>query len=359
MITLSAYIDVTLGKAGTITNATTTIGGNNVSENITGVVGDKVYGNNIFLLDVSHLDNGGTFSAERENYYIGSELADENGKFNNPYQITLNGSKIKNFTLVFDTYNNQHPTTIIVDDNAYESDDNIFTISVESADSHVIVIDNWNTPNYPLRIQGIYLELGIEVNKQNLQSLSRFSTDRSDYKYPIWGIISNTCEIEFKDLNGEILDYIEQDLLVQGLACKVYLNDTLSGSKQQIGEYYADQWNYDDDNRVVRVSLKDDLEEWQNINVEGFSYDPRDLTHRNLEWFYNYLHEKTPAKYNMKAFADLDESTKDILSNTWVSYPLLEAGSLWRQWDKLCQVAQAHIKKEDDGSTSFTYNGGN
>lgn len=359
MITLSAYIDVTLGKAGTITNATTTIGGNNVSENITGLVGEKVYGNNIFLLDVSHLDNGSTFSSETENYYIGSELSNESGLFANPYQITLYGSKIKTFTLVFDTYNNQHPTAITVDNKEYENDDNIFTVSVESADTHTIVIDNWNTPNCPLRIQGIYLELGIEVNKQNIESLSRNSTDRSDYKFPIWGIISNTCEIEFKDLNGEILDYIEQDLLVQGLSCQVYINDTLRGVSRQIGEYYADQWNYDNDNRIVKVSLKDDLEEWQNINVEGISYDPRDLTHRNLEWFYGELYKKTPQKYKMKQFNELDDKTKNILSNTWVAYPLLEAGSLWRQWNKLCQVAQAHIQKEDDGTTSFKYNGGN
>lgn len=359
MITLSAYIDVTLGEAGVITNATSIISGNNVSENITNLVDDKVYGNNIFLLDISPLDNGATFSSDTEKYYIGSEQANEQGIFENPYKIKLYGSKIKNFTIVFDTYNNQHPNSITVDDKEYEDDDNIFTVSVESADTHTIVIDNWNTPNYPLRIQGIYLELGIEVNKQNIESLSLNSTDRSDYKFPIFGIISNTCEIEFKDLNGEILDYIEQDLLVQGLSCQVYINDTLSGISRQIGEYYADQWNYDNDNRIVKVSLKDDLEEWQNINVEEISYDPRDLTHRNLEWFYGELYKKTPSKYKMKQFSELDDKTKDILSNTWVVYPLLEAGTLWRQWDKLCQVAQAHIKKEDDGTTSFTYNGGN
>lgn len=359
MITLSAYIDITLGKAGTITNATTTIGGNNISNDITGVVGEKVYGNNIFLLEVSPLDNGGTLSSKQENYYIGGELAGENSKFANPYQITLNGSKIKNFTLVFDTYNNQHPTSINVDGVEYENDDNIFTVSVESADVHTIAIDNWNMPNYPLRIQGIYLELGIEVDKQNIERLSRSSTDRSDYKFPIWGIISNTCEIEFKDLNGEILDYIEQDLLVQGLSCKVFINDTLSGISQQIGEYYADQWNYDNDNRIVNVSLKDDLEEWQNINVEEVSYDPRDTTQQNLQFFYEYLYEKTPDKYSMLSFGELDGVTQDILINTIIRYPLLNSGSLWQQWTKICQVAQAHIFKNNEGKTVFVYNGGN
>ena len=359
MITLSAYIDVTLGKAGTIDNATSTISGNNVSEDIDNIVGDKVYGNNIFLLEVSPLDNGATMSGKTENYYIGTEVADAEGIFATPYTIKLKGKSIKTFTLVFDTYNNQHPNSIIVNGKEYEDDDNIFTISVESDDEHTIEINNWNTPNYPLRMYGIYLELGIEVNVQNMISLSRNSTDRSDYRLPNWGIISNTCDIEFKDLNGEILDYIEQDLLVQGLTCHVYINNTLTKQSQQIGVYNSESWNYDSDNRIVNVNLKDDLEEWQNINVEEISYDPRDTTQKNLQFFYEYLYKKTPDKYSMLSFGELDGATQNILTSTIIRYPLLNSGSLWQQWTKICQVAQAHIFKNNEGKTVFVYNGGN
>lgn len=359
MITLSAYIDVTLGKAGAIDNVTSTISKNNVSKDIDEIVGDKVYGNNIFLLEVSPLDNGATMSGETENYYMGTEAADEEGIFATPYTITLKGKSIKTFTLVFDTYNNQHPNSIIVNGKEYEDDDNIFTISVESDDEHTIEIKNWNTPNYPLRMYGIYLELGIEVNVQNMISLSRNSTDRSDYRLPNWGIISNTCDIEFKDLNGEILDYIEQDLLVQGLTCNVYINNTLTKQSQKIGVYNSESWNYDSDNRIVSVNLKDDLEEWQNINVEGISYDPREQTAYPLALFYDYLYNLTPIKYNMLDLWNLDKATQDILTSTIIRYPLLNSGSLWQQWTKICQVAQAHIFKNNEGKTVFVYNGGN
>ena len=355
MITLSAYVDVTLGKAGTITSATSTITGNNVSTNITNVVGDKVYGNNIFLLDVSPLDNGGTYSANEEGYYIGSELADENGEFANPYQITLNGSKIKTFTLVFDTYNNQHPTTITVDGKEYEDDDNVFTVSVDSADTHTIVISNWNTPNNPLRIYGIYLELGIEVNKQNMDSLSLNLTDRSDYKYPQWGIISNTCDIEFKDLNGEILDYIEQDLLVQGLSFKVYINNTLTGITQQIGEYYADQWDYDNDNRVVKVSLKDDLEEWQDLSISPLEYFPNFSKEKSLKEIYEYLYTQTPEKYKMLSFDSLSAILKSRLRSTYIVYPKIDGTSLWAAWNMFCEIARTHIYKDFNGNTICAY----
>lgn len=359
MVTLTAEINVTMGKAGTIDAADMSDVGNNISSDVSDIVGETIYGNDIFILGSSLLDNGGTLSATQEDYYCGSTLSNKNGIFETPYTLTLSGKGIKNFTLVFDTYNNEHPNSIKVDEIIYEDDDNIFTVAVESKDTHTIVIDNWNKPNRGLRLQGIACEVCIKVGRNNLTSLSLNTTDRDDNRLPTFGIISNTCEIEFNDLNGEILDYIEQDLLVQGLECKVYLNDTLKGIKEQLGVYYADSWNYDNDNRSVSVSLKDDLEEWQNINVEALSYDYRKPQAQNLAYFYNWLKNKTPSKYNMAGYDELDSTTKNILSNTYIAYPFLESDTLWGQWDKLCQAAQAHIKKEADGTTSFVYNGGN
>ena len=118
-------------------------------------------------------------------------------------------------------------------------------------------------------------------------------------------------------------------------------------------------WEYDNNNRKVSVSLKDDLEEWQDINIEGFSYDAKNRPQYTLEWFYNYLYRETPAKYKMLAFEELDDTTQNILSNCTIRYPMLKSGSLWQQWTKMCQVAQAHIYKLDNGRTTFVYRGGN
>lgn len=200
----------------------------------------------------------------------------------------------------------------------------------------------------------------IEIDRKNILNISRSIFDRSDLKFPSFGIISNTGSVEFNDIDGSILDFAEEGMLTNGADVKLYLKNTLAqGASIEIGCFKTDNWEYDNDNKIVSVSIKDDLEEWQNINVEGISYDPRDLTHRNLQWFYEWLYKKTPSKYRMKSFSGLDTETKNVLSNTWVVYPLLKTDTLWRQWDKLCQVAQAHIKKEDDGTTSFKYNGGN
>ena len=61
-----------------------------------------------------------------------------------------------------------------------------------------------------------------------------------------------------------------------GLKCEIKLKNTLvDGATETIGLFETDQWNYENDSKSVSVSLKDDLEEWQDINVGEISYDPR------------------------------------------------------------------------------------
>lgn len=259
----------------------------------------------------------------------------------------------------------------------YKDDDAIFTIANLNKNKDIIIeISTWNSPLYPLVITGIYAEVSIEIDRRNLISISRSIFDRSDLKLPSWGIISNTGNIEFNDTDGEIRDYAEQLLLESGLKCEIKLNNTLvDGASQTIGVFETDEWDYDNDNRVVSVSLKDDLEEWQDINVSEISYDPRKPENKPFNWLYEHLWKLTSNRssyvndkgetiigtgnYNMLSIVELDEATQAVLNNTYIQYPLLESGSLWQQWTKLCQACQLHIYKNSDGVVVCRYNGGN
>lgn len=205
-----------------------------------------------------------------------------------------------------------------------------------------------------------YLELYVDINSQNLISISRSIFDRSDLKLPSYGIISNVGEIEFNDIDGKILEYANNLMLQKGLRCEIYLTNTLvEGATELIGVFETDQWEYDSDNRLVRVTIKDDLEEWQDIYVEGISYDPRSTEVKDFKWLYVHLWQITRQNYNMLAIAELSEETQSVLKNTYIQYPLLESGSLWEQWTKLCQVCQLHIYKNNNGRVVCRYNGGN
>lgn len=243
----------------------------------------------------------------------------------------------------------------------YIDDDAIFTLQGdENANKVELIISDWNKPLYPLIITGIYIESSIEIDRKNLISISRSIFDRSDLKLPSFGIISNTGNVEFNDLDGEIRDYAEQLLLQSGLDCEIRLNNTLvDGASELVAKMETDQWDYDNDNRVVSVSIKDDLEEWQDINVPEIPYDPRKVESKPFSWLYEHLWGITNENYPMQKLVDLDDRTYNVLTTTYIQYPLLESGNLWQQWTKLCQACQLHIYKNSDGIVVCRYNGGN
>ena len=209
-----------------------------------------------------------------------------------------------------------------------------------------------------------------EFDRHNLLSIERSIFDRSDLKLPSWGIISNVGELEFNDINSRFLGYANAGFLVEGMKCELFLNNTLvNGANEKIGTFYTDNWEYDNDNQVVSVSLKDDLEEWQEINVEEIIYNPSKPEHKNFAYFYEklwlltsnrtYNGVKGNGNYNMLAMGELDGYTQEVLYQTYLKYPLLKYASLWSQWIKICQVCQLHIYKDNNGVVVCRYNGGN
>ena len=372
MIKLTARIQLfgdgtnNLSYVSVITNAK-----NNISSDISSVMNTRVRKGNAFILGSSKLDSSSTFSSG-VNYYIGKFLSsnEEPYIFTSPHTLRFR-PPYDNLTIVFDDVGGgfcpkittNPPSTIL-------TDDAIVTLNgLKTTQEYSIYIDYWNKPNAPLIIRGIYTDLSIELDYNNLISMSGSIFDRSDIKLPSFGIISNSGNIEFNDIDGEISDYAEEGWLNKGLETKIQLVNTLKKDsngkfvKNDVGTFYTATWNYDADNRTVSVSIKDDLEEWQDITVEGFSYDPRDsskvLPNRTMLELYGWLHKKTPSKYKMQSIAELDQVTRDKLAKTYIEYPFLETANLWKQWSKFCEANQTHIFKNFDGITVCRYIGGN
>lgn len=367
MITLTAKINLLSGDISASAIKQTNLSGNNISCDLGGVVGVKRDGSNPFIFGVSKFGDGSVFSGAVD-YFISNQLSDENGNFYPVPFITFNPLGVKSLSFDFDKINRRHPNSIeLLGGNATiveKDDDPLFTITnIDPTTEYTVQFPNWNTPNAPLVITGIYTRIELNIDRRNMISIECNTADRADFKLPSFGIISNTARIEFIDSDGQIADYADKLLLVEGLPCEITLENTLvDGAVETLGKYETAEWQYDNDSRTVSVSLKDDLEEWQEINVEGINYDPRKPQAQPLSWFYQYLWERTDKRikgnYTMLSLDELDQDTRTLLNSVYVPYPLLESGTLWQQWDKLCVVAQAHIYSKN-GTVIFKYNGGN
>lgn len=365
MITLTAKINLLSGDEDNLSVSSVNLSKNNVSSLLGDIIGVKRQVNTPFIFGFNKFgDNSVVLS--KVNYFIGGNLSNANGEFETPYTFTISGNAISSLTFAFDTSNNRHPNTIEIDGVTYYDDDATFTVKLNEANSHTIKIDNWNTPNAPFVVSGIYININIDINYRSLISLNRNITYRADDKLPSYGIISNTGRLEFNDLNGEIKDYAEQLFLTSDLRVVINLNNTLTNAYEKVGVFSTKEWDYDNINRIVSVTLKDDLEEWQDIQVQGFNYDPREpfkiIADGKISNIYKWLQGqdekgkyRTPQKYEMLSFEELDQKTKDILENTIIQYPLLESGTLWEQWQKVCEVCGLYIYKNNEGKTICTY----
>ena len=356
MITLTAKISPKSTNSSQISNLSASGSKNNVSAEIGDVLGKKTTQDNPFIIGASSLGDGATFLGKSRSYI----------SFASNIIITIKGNVSNGLVIVFDTLNNRHPKNIYINSKTYLVDSAVFKVEGLPQTTNYIRIPNWNTPNYPKVISGIYLpQEDIYINLSNIISLNGNINYRSDNKLPSYGILSNSGKLEANDNDNSVLELAEKQELTSDMDIVVELNNTLAKISVDVGHFKTKEWEYDNDNRSFSVSLKDDLVEWQDIQVKGINFDPRNpyavLPNGTMADLYKWLHstERTPQKYEMLSFEELDAKTQEILNSTSTKYPLLEDGTLWEQWTKLCEVCGLYIYKNNNGKTvcSYVYGG--
>lgn len=332
----------------------------NISSRFENLVGTVKKTKKPFLLGHSKLGDGSTFQSKLD-YFVGSISADSNGEFASPqtFYITTNYD-LSSLTVSFDNANGGHPVHVVFDNVSHYVNSTEYTFgNLPSLGQHTMQILDWNKPNGQVVISGFYTNITVEINRRNLLSMNIDLPSKSDNSMPSFGIISSEGSVSFNDIDGKVENYAEQGLLVGGLSFEARINNTLkNGATQTVGVFQTSEWNYDAFKRSVSVTLTDGLEEWQDVHVDGISYNPNDISAWNGEDVYNYLQGITPSKYNVIPFAELDNDTKFILQNTAIPFKFLSAGSLWSQWQKLCTVCMSYVYKTADGHTTFSYKKG-
>lgn len=347
MIQLTAEIKIFSENNGKITGLSSNISGNNVSCDISELIGkDDSVGGNPFILGVSKFGDGSVYTADKVDYFIGREISGDLGYFNTPYEITLTGNNIKSITFVFDTVNGGYPKSMSVDGTYFTDDDATFTISdttivdfwADNVTEHKIIIYSWSKPNRPLILQGVYATpTNLKIDRRSLISVDSNIIDRSDISLPSWGVISNRGNLFFNDINGDVLDYAEQGLLQEGQEVNIYLKDTLSGLETTVGSFVTISWDYDNNSKVVTVELSDGLEDLQQIqNILMYpKYDEDTMLY--------VLQKVLESKYILQNDIVFLGNTLYFLRNTTLSLYEFPRESVWAQLQKVCDVCGLYV----------------
>ena len=358
MLQIKARINISGTTQGATITAVSNLKGNNVS----GVVNDVVNKvsvplGNPFVLGRSVTGIKDVYY-DKLPYYMGGQLADESGNFQEKYVITFTGKTVSNYIIAFDKENDRHPNTVTVDGVVLTDNTAQLELPLDSSKTtHTIEIDNWNTPDYPLIITGLYAVKDLEITQKNLESFSSNIMDRQNAEYPTYGLISNSANLSFYDFDESALDLIITKVLHSGVHVIVWLGDDETGVSEQICEMEIRELSYDNNNRKVDITMKDNLEDMQNINVSAINYDPRYPQSQTGQWYYEYLYNITVGlnKYNILSFENLDAQTQNVFRKTNIEYPLLESGNLWDSWDKLCQLCLLHMYIDNENRVVVKY----
>jgi hypothetical protein len=111
---------------------------------------------------------------------------------------------------------------------------------------------------------------------------------------------------------------------------------------KSVGVFYSKKWKYDNNSRLVTVTIKDDLQEWQEVivsqpsSLQNFTY---------LDVYYELL-ILTPSKFN----TSISQETLTYLSTIRETKNSRLAGNtLWARWQQFCEASMLHIYKNSKG----------
>ena len=198
----------------------------------------------------------------------------------------------------------------------------------------------------------------ITVDKRNMLSINSPTAFKSNLAKPDYGVLSMSGNIEFVDTDSSVERLANDLLLVEGIDVEIRLNNTLTRKSTKVGDWVTGKWSYDANSKTVSVAPVDELVKWQEIEVPRVNYDARKGTTKTLKDFYEYLYDITTKNgYKVLTYNELDTETKNALGVT-VVYPYLEAGNLWRCWQKLAEASQSYVYKSQSGVVTFKYDGG-
>lgn len=191
---------------------------------------------------------------------------------------------------------------------------------------------------------GTTIDEEVKFDRRNLISLESEVKDRADIEKPSFGIISTGGSLSFKDASSRFLNYANAGLLNEGIEIKIFVENTLTKKSVQVGQYYTTDWDYDNDNRSVTVSFKDDLEDLQSKGSIKIDISPEKYP-TTIKSIYNRLY--TPSIV-------VGSTESSIMQKIQSTTLYKNKSNPWADLNKICEICGFHIYKDFYGNTTMS-----
>lgn len=323
---------------------------NNASQSIDSVVDRIVSGSNPFILGSSDLSKGAELIDAVPPFFAGNEIADGQGRFYNEYKLSVVGDDVfSSLTIVFDTYNNHHPSTINIDGVNYNVILSRQVFAVPEQLYHTIIIDNY-TPNFPLRIQGVTSTVSLEIGVEKMLNVEFSGLDRGNPQEIDFGIHSNSGSIEFVDADHAVKIMKDNNTLLNS-EVTLFLRNRYRDA--QIGSFIVTDGDYSKRGGSSTLRFQDRLQEWQNVTIpEDFVLSFSPMTLENIR----YAIQTKVKGLDIVTYYTPEAETR--WNGTWVKNPYVIGSSFWSFMAKACELTGCYISCDEKGRAVIAYGGG-
>lgn len=130
-------------------------------------------------------------------------------------------------TFYFDNANKQWATVAIVDGKTIYNDDNIWTIRFKDRkNEHLVEFKSWNKPNYNFIISALGQEAkNKEFDWEWIKQIEITDQISPDQVEPYFNTLVSEATIKFFDKNGELLDYVNDEIINYEAITDIYVNN--------------------------------------------------------------------------------------------------------------------------------------
>lgn len=185
--------------------------------------------------------------------YNGFMFGTTDGEGNYDLTLTISGENLDAITIIGDKTANQFPTVATIDGTkTIYSDDLVWAIKFGNANSsHTIKFTKWNRANYNACFTTLSVLLeNLELNRAWIDSVESLGQSTSDNTSIQYGFIANSGSVKIRDLDGELLDYVNDGVMTEAnVPVQVLLNGKV------VRSHITTDSDYDVGNKILSFSL--------------------------------------------------------------------------------------------------------
>lgn len=145
----------------------------------------------------------------------------------------------------------------------------LFACELDAATHHIILITQWNKPNYPVRITGISFEYTESYASDSIESIKWSNIMIDDAYKPTYGITAAYAEANLIDSRNTMESFTRANLITRYVPCRISLVEETGKENRAEWRYISEKWVMKYGENSFKLNMADNIEKLRSIRFQG------------------------------------------------------------------------------------------